>query len=205
MTTPTYHFCGSGFRTWESLWSVYFETKISLILKITFEKGRSSCRSLPWTAFLSGKSMNALKCAHDPILRRPELGTCGLCGAGQSLVLWLPLYCVRFLWLAPPLKLDPTTPPHFSHLPKVCCFELSARKSGYKCTQRNLRDVSEMWLSLQNILKVTCIYFFPKQFLTLKCLWNFQLKILTPSSELSLMQNLLPACQIESIWMEYWI
>ena len=147
---------------------VYFETKISLILKITFEKGRSSCRSLPWMAFLSGKSRNAFKCTDDPILRHPELGTCGLCGAGQSLVLWLPLCCVRFLWLAPPLKLDSTTPPHFSHLPKVCCFELSARKTGYKCTQRNLRDVSEVWLSLQNIIKVTCIYFFPKQFLDFK-------------------------------------
>ena len=184
---------------------IYFETRVSLILKITFKKGRSSCWSLPWMAFLSRKSRNALKCRDDPILRHPELGTGGLCGAGWSLVLWLPLYCMRFLWLAPPLKLDPTTPPPFCHLPKVCCFELSARKTGYKCTQRNLRDVSEMWLSLQNVIKVTCIYFFPNSFLTLKCLWNFQLKILIPFSELSLMQNLLPACQIESIWMEYWI
>ena len=61
---------------------VYFETKISLILKITFEKGRSSCRSLPWMAFLSGEPGNALKCTDDPILRHPELGSCGLCGAG---------------------------------------------------------------------------------------------------------------------------
>ena len=32
MTTPTYHLFGLGFRTWESLWSVYFETKIKALV-----------------------------------------------------------------------------------------------------------------------------------------------------------------------------
>lgn len=162
-------------------------------------------RALPWMAFLSGEPGNALKCTDDPILRHPELGSCGLCGAGWSLVLRLPLYCVRFLWLAPPLKLDPTTPLPFCHLPKSVVLN----SVPGRLVTNVPRGISDMPLRGDCHCRIPSrslvFIFFLNSFLTLKCLWNFQLKILIPFSELSLMQNLLPACQIESIWMEYWI
>lgn len=69
---------------------------------------------------------------------------------------------------------------------KSVFFWTLCQEDKLQATQKSLfHDGSEMGILSHNYNKVTCICLFIfLNFLTLKCLWNFKLKILIPFNEL---------------------
>lgn len=108
------------------------------------------------------------------------------------------LCCRSFLRLTPPLQLDAFLA--LLHLPLLVTSlnEIQHKSvvlnSGRPVTKVPWGVYSKMALRWEYHCRIMSRSFvfilFPNSFLTLKCLWNFQLKILIPFSELSLYAKL---------------